>query len=74
MLGATAIKLWKVREIVTVADIPVFGVGFVVAFVSAVIVIRGLIAYVFHRSFTPFAWFRICFGALILVVYWNRPF
>jgi undecaprenyl-diphosphatase len=74
MLGATGIKLWKVREIVTVADIPVFGVGFVVAFLSAVLVIRGLIAYVSHRSFTPFAWYRICFGALILVVYWNRPF
>ena len=74
MLGATIIKLWKVREIITVADIPVFGVGFVVAFVSAAIVIRGLIAYVSHRSFTPFAWYRIGFGALILVVYWNRPF
>jgi undecaprenyl-diphosphatase len=74
MLGATIIKLWKVRDLVTVADIPFFGVGFVVAFLSAVLVIRGLIAYVSHRSFTPFAWYRICFGALILVVYWNRPF
>ena len=74
MLGATIIKLWKVREIIAVADIPVFGTGFVVAFVSAAIVIRGLIAYVSHRSFTPFAWYRIGFGVLILAVYWNRPF
>jgi undecaprenyl-diphosphatase len=74
MLGASVIKLWKVRDLVTAADIPFFGVGFAVAFVSAALVIRGLIRYVSRRSFAPFAWYRIGFGTLILVVYWNRPF
>jgi undecaprenyl-diphosphatase len=47
-------------------------VGFVVSFVSALLVIRGLLAYVSRNSFVPFAWYRIFFGALILILYWNR--
>jgi undecaprenyl-diphosphatase len=49
-------------------------VGFVVSFVSALLVIRGLLSYVSRRSFKPFAWYRILFGAVILIWYWNRSF
>jgi len=72
MLGAALIKLVKVRDLVTAADIPVFTVGFVVSFISALLVIRGLLSYVSRRSFVPFAWYRIFFGALLLIIYWNR--
>jgi undecaprenyl-diphosphatase len=72
MLGASIIKLAKVRSLLSAADIPVFGAGFIVSFFSALLVIRGLLSYVSRRSFTPFAWYRIFFGALILLVYWNR--
>jgi undecaprenyl-diphosphatase len=72
MLGAALIKIVKVRHLMTTADIPVFTVGFVVSFLSALLVIRGLLAYVSRRSFVPFAWYRIFFGALILMLYWNR--
>jgi undecaprenyl-diphosphatase len=74
MLGASVIKLWKVRALLSAADIPVFGVGFLVAFLSAAVVIRALIAYVSRRSFDPFAWYRIFFGLLLLVLYWDRSF
>jgi len=74
MLGASVIKLWKVRALLSTADIPVFGVGFLVAFLSAAVVIRALIAYVSRRSFDPFAWYRILFGLLLLVLYWDRSF
>jgi len=33
------------------------------------LVIRGFLAYVSRRSFAPFAWYRIAFGALLLYVY-----
>jgi undecaprenyl-diphosphatase len=72
MLGASLIKLVKVRELMSLADIPVFTVGFIVSFLSALMVIRGLLSYVSRRSFVPFAWYRIFFGALILILYWNR--
>jgi undecaprenyl-diphosphatase len=72
MLGASIIKLYKVRELLSAADLPLFTVGFVVSFGSALLVIRGLLSYVSRKSFVPFAWYRIFFGALILILYWNR--
>lgn len=72
MLGASVIKLFKVRELLSTADIPIFTVGFLVSFLSALLVIRGLLSYVSRKSFKPFAWYRILFGALILSWYWNR--
>jgi undecaprenyl-diphosphatase len=71
MLGASIIKLAKVRDIVTVGDLPLFGVGFVVAFISALIVIRGLIKFVSSNSFAGFAWYRIAFGLVLVAMYWN---
>jgi undecaprenyl-diphosphatase len=50
----------------------VFTVGFAVSFLSALLVIRGLLSYVSRKSFVPFAWYRIFFGVLILILYWNR--
>ncbi len=72
MLGASLIKLIKVHDLMSAADIPVFAVGFVVSFLSALLVIRALLSYVSRKSFAPFAWYRIVFGALILILYWNR--
>jgi undecaprenyl-diphosphatase len=71
MFGASLVKLVGVREVITTADLPLFGVGFAVAFVSALVVIRGLLIYVARHSFAPFAWYRIVFGAILLALYWN---
>ena len=49
------------------ACLPAFGVGFVASFVSAFACVRWLIRYVAHHDFVPFAWYRIAFGAVILV-------
>jgi undecaprenyl-diphosphatase len=65
MLGATALKLYGVRDILGASDVPVFAIGFVVSFVSALVVIKGLLAFVSRRSFVPFAWYRIALGALV---------
>jgi undecaprenyl-diphosphatase len=72
MLGAAAIKLFNVRELLSAADIPIFTVGFIVSFLSALLVIRGFLSYVSRGSFVPFAWYRIFIGAVILMWYWNR--
>jgi undecaprenyl-diphosphatase len=72
MLGASIIKLYKVRDLLSTADLPFFTVGFFVSFLSALLVIRSLLTYVSRKSFVPFAWYRICFGILILILYWNR--
>lgn len=71
MLGASIIKMGDIADVATPADIPVFAVGFVVAFVSALVVIRTLIAFVSSNTFRPFAWYRIVFGVALLVLYYT---
>lgn len=66
MLGAAVVKMAGVRDVVTTADLPVFAIGFVVSFVSALFVIRKLLAFVSHHSFRPFAWYRLAVGAGVL--------
>lgn len=58
---------WKNRALFSATDVPVFSIGFVAAFLSAFLVIRWLIRYVSRHDFTPFAWYRIAFGVVILV-------
>jgi len=67
LVAAGLYDLWKNRALLSTADVPVFGVGSVVAFVSAFVVIRWLIRYVATHDFKPFAWYRIAFGAAVLL-------
>jgi undecaprenyl-diphosphatase len=67
LVAAGLYDLWKNRDLLSVADVPVFGVGSVVAFISAFVVIRWLIRYVATHDFKPFAWYRIAFGIVVLL-------
>jgi len=69
MFAASFYDLYKSRHLLSMADAPVFGVGFVVSFVSALIVIRALISFVQGHTFRGFAWYRIIFGIVLLAVY-----
>lgn len=71
MFGATAIKLYEARDALSLADAPVFALGGAVSFVSALLVIRALLAFVSNNTFRPFAWYRIALGLLLLVWYWS---
>ncbi len=48
-------------------DMGAWAVGFVFAFISAMIAVRALIRYVSHHDFTIFAWYRIAFGVIVLI-------
>ena len=67
MLAATMYDLLKSWSVLVPADVPMFGVGFVVSFLTAVIVVRAFLAYVSGHSFAAFAWYRIAFGMLLLL-------
>ncbi|MDO9030365.1 MULTISPECIES: undecaprenyl-diphosphate phosphatase [Hydrogenophaga] len=67
LIGAGAYSLYKARDMLSVADLPLFAVGLLFAFLSAWVCIRWLLRYVASHSFVPFAWYRIAFGALILL-------
>lgn len=68
MVAATLYDLVSSGSAVTAADAPVFAIGFVTAFVSALVVVRAFLKFVSHSSFAPFAWYRIVFGALLLLI------
>ena len=70
LVAAGAYDLLKNRALLSAHDAPIFGVGLVVAFISAFVVIRWLIRYVATHDFKPFAWYRIVFGLLVLLTAW----
>jgi undecaprenyl-diphosphatase len=67
LIGAGIYSMWKQRGLFVDADIPVFAVGLIFAFGSALICIRWLIRYLSTHDFTVFAWYRIAFGGVILL-------
>lgn len=71
LMGAGAYSVWKERAALSAADAPMFAVGLVFAFASALLCIRWLIRYVSTHDFTLFAWYRIVFGALVLLTAWG---
>lgn len=66
LFAASGYSLWQQRHALDAADLPVFGVGLALAFVSALICIRWLIRYVSTHDFSVFGWYRIVFGGFIL--------
>jgi undecaprenyl-diphosphatase len=67
LIGAGAYSLYKERALLTAADLPMFAVGLLFSFVSAWACVRWLLRYISSHSFTPFAWYRIAFGIVVLL-------
>jgi len=71
LVGAGAYSVLKQRDALHWGDAPMFLVGSVFAFFSALLCIRWLIRYVSTHDFTVFAWYRIVFGGLVLLTAWT---
>jgi len=69
MFAATGYDLLKSWHDLHASDLAVFAVGFITAFFSALLVVRGLLRYVAHHDFRAFAWYRIVFGVIVLVYF-----
>lgn len=67
MAGAFSYDLYKSRNDLSLDDGLLIVVGFVTAFFAAVLVVRGLLAFVSRHGFTPFGWWRIAVGGIGLV-------
>ena len=70
MMGATTLELWDARASLAGGMGPVgwteIAVGFAVAFVVALAVIKAFVAFVSRTGFAPFAWYRIVAGILAI--------
>jgi undecaprenyl-diphosphatase len=67
MLGAFVLDFYENRDVLGGADLGLIVIGFVVSFLSALIVVRTLVAFVANHGFMPFAYWRVAVGALGLV-------
>jgi undecaprenyl-diphosphatase len=67
LFAASGYELLKNRELLSSSDVGLFGVGFVAAFISAFLCVRWLLRYITRHDFTVFAWYRIAFGAVVLI-------
>lgn len=73
MIAATAFSLFKARHELDFSGFGVIALGFVAAFIVALMVVRWLLAVISRIGFTPFGWYRIALGAVILVWLALRP-
>jgi undecaprenyl-diphosphatase len=66
MAGAFVHEIWSVRDHLAPERAVEIALGFVMAFLAALVVVRPFLRFVGRAGFAPFAWYRIATGALIL--------
>lgn len=68
MAAATVYDLYKQRHLLALDDGLTIAVGFIAAFLSGLVVVRGLVNFVSRHGFAPFAWYRIAVGSVVLAL------
>jgi undecaprenyl-diphosphatase len=68
MLAATVYDIYKNWSVLTVDSTAIIAVGFISAFLCALLVVRSVIAFISRHGFVPFAWYRIGLGIVMLLV------
>lgn len=69
---AALYDLYRHREMLNANMTGLMAAGFVLSFISALLAVRGLLRYISRHDFSVFAWYRIAFGALVLLTdYWG---
>jgi len=67
MVGAFAYDFYKSRAEMTTDHLGIIAIGFVVSFITAMIVVKSFLNYVTRHGFTFFAWWRVIVGTLGLI-------
>jgi len=67
MAGAFAYDLYKNRDVLDASALGEIAVGFVMAFIAAVLVVKWLLGYVSKHGYALFGWWRIVVGGVALV-------
>lgn len=71
MLAAAVYDTWKNAAVLTQQDTLAIVVGFVTAFISALIVVKAVLAFISRHTYRVFAWYRIALGAIVGVILLN---
>lgn len=70
MLAATALDLLKSADTFSSSQFGTLAVGFVAAFITAILAIKFFLSYVRKHTFNIFGWYRIGLVAVVLIVMW----
>jgi len=70
MFAATAFDLYKNWALLQISDFAMFATGFVMAFFSALLAVKGLLRFIAHNNFNTFAWYRLILGTIVLLYFW----
>jgi len=70
VIGASVYSGFKARDQFVAAELPLYAIGFVAAFLAALVCVRWFLRFVSNHDFRPFAWYRIAFGSVILLTAW----
>jgi len=68
LFAASLYSLFKARHLLSASDALPLAVGFVLSFLSALLVVRAFITFVQRHDFTAFGYYRIAIGVLILLL------
>lgn len=66
MAAATVYAMWKDRDLLDMSDVGAIGIGLLVSFLVAMVVVKFFVAIVSRHGFAPFAWYRIVIGSVAL--------
>lgn len=69
MLGAASFDLIRNIDVLTQKNLVSIVFGFLMAFVSALFVVKALVLFVEKHTLKVFAWYRIILGIIILIVF-----
>jgi undecaprenyl-diphosphatase len=69
MFAATVLDLSRAWAEITPTDAAALGLGFVVSFFAAIVVVNAFLRFVSNHSFRVFAWYRIVLGLIVLIYY-----
>lgn len=68
MLGATVYSIYKNWSVLSFDGAVLIAIGFAAAFLSALFIVKAAIGFIGRHGFTPFAWYRIIIGSLMLAL------
>lgn len=67
LIIASMYDVYKHRDLLRAdADVALILVGSIMAFLSALLAVKGLLRYISHHDFIIFAWYRIAFGLVVI--------
>lgn len=67
MVGAAVYDMYRNIDLLTSQDLSAIAVGFIAAFLSALLVVRAVLRFVANHTYRVFAWYRIALGIVVAV-------